>query len=224
MHKIKKSSHNWLAYDAPHNAIAQNISNFVGVVADLGCGKSPYKPDIEKYASQYIGVDWENSLHDQSNVNVFSNLNEEIKLPDNSADTALVMHVMEHLSEPDNFLAEANRILKDDGFILIQVPFNWHLHEEPHDYFRYTPYGLEHLLKKANFDYIETKTEGGIFTVLTLKFNYASRKILRGPLRILGIPIWFINQHLARWLDNKIKYSNEFVAITATARKRAKLF
>jgi SAM-dependent methyltransferase len=219
MYKINKTSHNWLAVKTGNLVFERYASKLNGVVADVGCGRSPFKQDIFRTAESYIGVDWQNSLHDQSNVDVFSDLNKEIKLPDVSVDSVIAFHVMEHLCEPERFLTEIFRIMKPGGFLLIAVPFNWHLHEIPYDYYRYTPYCLDYLLKKHGYSQIQVTTEGGFFGTVTLKCNYFLKRILRGPLRYLGIPFWFLNQCFAGWLDRKIKSPNECTAVTAVAYK-----
>jgi hypothetical protein len=46
------------------------------------------------------------------------------------------------------------------------------VHQAPHDYFRYTRYGLEYLLREAGFDVEEMTPAGGLFTVLARRmFN-----------------------------------------------------
>ena len=35
------------------------------------------------------------------------------------------------------------------------MPLTWYLHELPHDYYRYTPYGLRHVLEKAGYEDID---------------------------------------------------------------------
>ena len=144
---------------------------YEGGVIDLGCGTAPYKEHILKVADRYIGVDWENSLHDQSNVDVFANLCETLPFDNNYTDTVVSFQVMEPLSEPSFFLSECYRILKSGGIIFITVPFMWHVHEEPHDYFRYTRYGLEYLLKKTGFIDIEIKENTGYLKVAGLFFS-----------------------------------------------------
>ncbi len=37
------------------------------------------------------------------------------------------------------------------GTIWLTTPLTWYLHEEPHDYYRYTSHGLRYLLDRAGF-------------------------------------------------------------------------
>jgi SAM-dependent methyltransferase len=219
MQSQHQTQHNWLALETANRSFFRYRDRFNGTVVDLGCGSSPYLPELKETVQRYIGVDWENSRHDQSHVDLFSNLNERIALPDASVNAAIAMHVMEHLCEPECFLGEVWRILQPGGFLFIAVPFNWHLHEEPFDFFRYTPYGLEYLLRKHRFAEIEVTPEGGFFSTVTLKWNYQLRRLLKGPLRYFGMPIYAINQTCARWLDRRWPTPRECIAVTAVAVK-----
>ena len=78
-------------------------------------------------------------------------------------------------------LNEAFRILKPGGAIVLQVPWQWRVHEAPHDYFRYTPYGLKYLFEKAGFVDVVVEPQSGFFTMWILKMNYFSTRFIRGP-------------------------------------------
>jgi SAM-dependent methyltransferase len=176
-----------------------------GKLIDLGCGEAPYKNKFRNI-SKYIGIDWDNSRHN-TKADIISNLNEKIELPDNYADTALSLSVMEHLSEPEKFLKETNRVLKKDSYFIIQVPFQWWIHEQPYDFYRYTPYGLKYLLEKSGFEVVEIKPTNGFFTMMALKINYFTIRMFKLPRflwkiwLILLIPFWVFNQTIAPFLD-----------------------
>jgi SAM-dependent methyltransferase len=52
-------------------------------------------------------------------------------------------------------LPEINRVLKPGARAIITMPFCWNEHEPPHDYARYTSFGLAHLLSKHGFRIIQ---------------------------------------------------------------------
>lgn len=62
-----------------------------------------------------------------------------------------------------------------------QVPWRWWTHEAPYDYFRYTPYGLKYLFKRAVFVDAKIDPQTGFFTTITLKLNYFCLLSIRGP-------------------------------------------
>jgi SAM-dependent methyltransferase len=208
---------NFLIYSI-NKKIAKSLS-YNGRVIDLGCGTAPYKHDILKVADEYIGVDWKNSLHDQSHVDVFADLCKPLPFPDEHADTVVSFQVLEHLPEPELFLSECYRILKRGGRGFITVPFMWNVHEAPHDYYRYTRYGLKYLLKKVGFYEIDIKENTGFWQMWILKFNYHTTRFARGPLKLFWIPIWWLGQMIAPILDKYDIHPEECASYTVVARK-----
>jgi len=136
---------------------------------------------------------------------------------------------MEHLCEPQIFLNESFRILKEGGTMIIQVPWMWWIHEIPYDYFRYTPYGLKYLFEKAGFQEVYVQPMSGFFTMWFLKMNYFSSRWIRGSwlrrflTKIALIPIWYMAQVIAPWLDKMHRgWSLESVGFFVTAKKGIK--
>ena len=201
---------NFLVYEYADYFLTKFIPYYKGVMVDLGCGEAPYEEFFLQYVDQYIGVDWTNSYHNIK-ADVASDLNERVALPNNCADVVISISVMEHLYNPERFLNEAYRILKDGGVFILQVPFQWWVHEEPYDYFRYTPYGLNYLLQKAGFREIEIYPIGGFFTMWLLKLNYFLARVIKNRFTIkfkldkilyyLCVPIFVFNQLIAPLLD-----------------------
>lgn len=195
-----------------------------GVVYDLGCGTRPYESSILQTADRYVGVDWSNTLHGL-HADIVADLCQPLPIESGIADHVVSFQVMEHLPEPQVMLNEAFRILRNEGEILLTVPFQWWIHEAPWDYYRYTRYGLEYMFKKAGFVDIQVKETSGFWIMWVLKFNYQSRRFIRGPwlirilLRGLLTPIWFFGQVLAPKLDELDFNSGETSGYIVTARK-----
>jgi SAM-dependent methyltransferase len=219
MNPINYLSENWLAFKINNKSLTDHLHLIHGLVVDLGCGTAPYKDDILKVANRYIGVDWPNSLHDQSNVDVFADITKAIPFSDASVDVVVSFQVMEHLPEPALFIAECRRVLKPGGQLLITVPFMWHVHEDPYDYFRYTKYGLEYLLQKNNFAMIEIKENTGFWQTLVLKFNYHTVRFARGAIKYFWIPFWWLGQVVSPVLDQCDKHPQETASYTVLGRK-----
>lgn len=128
------------------------------VVVDVGCGTKPYAVFVDE-SVKYIGVDVD-SANEQ--VDIVSSAY-SIALDSGYADYVVSFQVLEHLEEPALMLKEAYRLLKPGGEICLTFPMSEHLHEEPYDYFRYTEYGISHLLKAAGFININIKRQGTIY-------------------------------------------------------------
>jgi SAM-dependent methyltransferase len=120
-----------------------------GRVLDAGAGNAPYAELFDH--CHYVRADWGNSPHAQaSESDIIASLD---ALPVNSAsfDAVLCTEVLEHLRHPDAVLAELARVLVPGGRLCLTVPFVWPLHEEPFDFFRYTPFALREMLREHGF-------------------------------------------------------------------------
>ena len=109
--------------------------------------------------------------------------------------------VLEHLEEPGRGLAEAHRLLRPGGGIILTTPLVWPLHEEPRDFYRFTPYGLRHLLGRAGFEAIEVRPLSGQWTTLAMLGARGLRPYRRGALRPLLDAFLAARQALAIRLD-----------------------
>ncbi len=222
-----RAPHNWLIYEINDRFLQESSRYCRGTLYDLGCAESPYKDFFLRYASSYVGVDRGDSLHELS-ADVFADLNEPLPIASEAADTVVSMSVIEHLSQPWVMLGEAHRILKPDGWFILQVPFQWWVHGDPHDYYRYTSDGLRMLLTEAGFESIVVTPTGGFFTMGAMKLNYFSLRSIRGPrllqhlMRLVLPPLWLADQHAAPWLDRLDQnWSLEAPGYWAVARKGA---
>lgn len=201
-----KRLHNWLIYRKNDAQILKNIHRIKGDLYDLGCGEAPYKLFLLQYAKTYTGVDWSNTTHN-SGADVVSDLNDKFDVKNEVADTVVSFSVMEHLHNPQGFLNESYRIMRREGELIMQVPWQWWIHEAPHDYFRYTPYALRRMLSIAGFSDIKVEATSGFFTSITIKLNYFSLRFVRGPkplkilIKICLIPFWTVGQLIAPQLD-----------------------
>lgn len=191
--------HNFLIYRLIRNRVKS--FQYHGRVIDLGCGKAPYKDIILQTADEYIGVDWQNSYFDKSNVDVFAELTEPLPFDSDYADTIVCFNVIDDLPEPNLFFSECQRVLKPGGSLYLITPFLWRIHDEPNDYCRYTNYGLDYLLRKNGFTEIVIEPLSGFWQMWWLSFNYHTLCFARGPLKYLFYPLWWLTQMVAPLMD-----------------------
>ena len=85
-------------------------------------------------------------------------------------DTIVSTQVLEHVRQPEIVIPEMARILKPDGVLIISAPMTWPLHEEPHDYYRYTLHGLRQLLQEADFEILDEIPRGNNWTTMAQMF------------------------------------------------------
>lgn len=225
MYKYSYFSHNWVVHRANNKKLIRQLPLMRGTVYDLGCGVRPFEEDVRRYADDYFGVDWSNSLHELS-ADIVADLNRLLPLRDCVADSVMSLQVLEHLSEPQTFLNESHRILKSGGRLFLAVPFQWRIHEGPWDFFRFTRYGLAHTLGKAGFVDIRIDEVGGFWTMWFVKLNYQLVRAVRGPralrifIRFILFPFWYVVQIVGPILDRILPDKSETLGYFVTARRR----
>ncbi len=213
---------NWLIYRIHDRALRElAASHFHGRLVDIGCGTKPYRPMLARYVDQHVGVDHRASFHDSRNVDLFGTAY-EIPAEKNTFDCALCTSVLEHLEEPESAVRECARLLKDGGVAIYSMPFIWHLHEEPRDFYRYTKYGLQHLFEKSGFEILEIRALSGFFTTFGTLLAYYVMRFNRGPLRWTGlVPLLAFSFQLAAWGLDKLSRDERYTWMyMIAARKR----
>ncbi len=108
---------------------------------------------------------------------------------DRKYDVIVLSEVLEHVHSPHLAIRNIHGLLQPGGRLILTVPFIFPIHERPHDYFRYTRYGLEFLLSEFKDVQIrERNSWAEAINVLALRLvvdkNRASRLV--APLFVLG--------------------------------------
>lgn len=171
-------------------ALERTLSSCDGRVLDIGCGLSPYRHMLGPRVVDYVGVDREGELTRPTIVGSA----EGLPVPDASFDVVMCTMVLEHVADPRRVLAEARRVLAPNGRIVLTVPGVWPTHEAPHDYWRFTRFGLEGLMREFGVDG-ELVSLGGLWSVVGQMAALAL-----SPIRIVRQFVPFINL-AASWLD-----------------------
>jgi SAM-dependent methyltransferase len=146
------------------SAYQEQIPKYVkGKLADIGCGYVPLYEFYRPYIDDVTAVDWAESLHQNQNLDIVHDLNNTPipELKDGEFDSVICSDVLEHIYEPDNLIRELARILLGGGYLLLNVPFYYWVHEAPHDHYRYTEYCLKRKLEEAGFRIVELQPLGG---------------------------------------------------------------
>lgn len=162
-----------------------------GKLLDIGCGQMPYRAIFLPHVKQYIGMDKRGE-----DADIKKDFLKTI-IPSKSYDTVLCTQVLEHTPEPQKLLVKIHKILTKNGILILTVPFTGYLHEVPNDYYRFTKFGLQYMLSKANFKTIYIKSEGNwissigqeIISYLEPTYN---RFLLKYPKRLLQLFIFLL--------------------------------
>jgi SAM-dependent methyltransferase len=195
---------NWLIYHLHDRELLRVATeHFHGRLVDIGCGAKPYRAMVEPLVREHVGVDHAACLHDKSRVDLFGTAY-DIPAEAASFDCAICTAVLEHLEEPEQAVRECYRVLKPGGVAVYSVPFIWHLHEEPRDFYRFTKYGLTHIFTKVGFEVVELKPLSGFFTTFGTLLGYYLCRLNRGVVRWTRIvPATVVAIQLAAMLLDK---------------------
>jgi SAM-dependent methyltransferase len=204
---------------------------FQGKVLDFGCGQKPYENFFVN--SEYIGIDFEDYSKNKDVLDKTPDFyfdekySKDLRLPfeNENFDHAVSFQVLEHHKKPELMISEMARVIKSGGLILLSCPFIYALHEEPHDYQRFTEYKLRILFRESDCKVIEIKKQGSWFSVSsTLANEQLSAFAAKGTSKyflaaVIYLP-FFLFQYLSLFLDKIVKSDKVFINYIILAKKK----
>jgi SAM-dependent methyltransferase len=145
-----------------------NHSGFAGAkLLDLGCGRQPFRQKLEALGYEYKGADVKQNP--EGSVNYICEIDKE--LPLELLDTQpfnfiFCTEVMEHVADWNMAFKNFSKLLAPNGRLLITCPHFYPLHEEPYDFWRPTPYALNHFCEESGLRVISQNNAGDAWDVL----------------------------------------------------------
>ncbi len=185
-----------------------------GRCLDAGAGRSAYQILLKEHVRESIAAD----VQPHSGLDAVGSV---LQLPfaDSSFDSVFSSQVLEHVPNPEQGMRELFRVLKPGGTVLISVPHLAYLHNEPHDYCRFTHHGLRAFLSRCGFEVVDVIPAGGLLSFLghipsvLLKSAFAS---IPG----FGIILLRLNALYSKvvvWLDERVEtrkiYALNYIAV-----------
>lgn len=160
------------------------------VVVDAGAGESRFHDFFRR--SRYVGIDRGigDSGWDYAGLDAVADL-AWMPVRSGSADLVLNTQVLEHVPDPRRAIEEMSRMLRPGGRLFLTAPQGWPEHQQPHDFFRFTRFSLESLLRDAGFSRWEIEPMGGYFHYLGHRLTYIPKTAFfdrRGLRRALLFP------------------------------------
>ena len=162
------------------NSVTSCGAALTGRLLDLGCGDGPYR-DYYNYGS-YIGLE----RVARQNAKVVGE-GENIPFKNHSFDSLAATEVLEHIYDFRRCMREMNRVLKESGHAYISVPMSWPLHYEPHDFFRFTKFGIAKSLQEAGFDIVSIDRLGGISVLFGTHLSILLWNVIKRFFKVAGI-------------------------------------
>ena len=209
--RLERAQKEYLKYFSPvsvanlaHNRLClEHFSR--GRLLDAGAGAMRNRALAAGHCDEYETLDIAPVSED---VDYVCDVQDMQPVPTGRFDTVLLTHVLEHLPRPGDALKECGRVLNSTGKLIGSTPHLSWLHGEPHDYFRFTKYGLAYLLKDvAQFNQWAVFPVGGLLTFLG---HQVSTLLVCGTLHLplLGEVVARLNHHgfvpVVRALDDRL--------------------
>ena len=147
-----------------------------GRLLDVGCGDKQFELIFRRHVDEYLGIEQE-ATFEATAANLrrarpdYFYKGDRLPFDEGTFDTVLSIQVLEHTPNPRKLVAEMARVLKTSGTLILAAPFSFRLHEEPHDYFRFTPHGLRELLSEAGLAIEHIEQVGSLWSLLGHKLN-----------------------------------------------------
>ena len=88
----------------------------------------------------------------------------DLPFPDGEFGFVLSTEMLEHVKDPKRVAAELMRVLRPNGRLLLTTRFVYPVHDSPHDYWRFTRYGLRELF--TGWRIVEIRSETRSFSAL----------------------------------------------------------
>lgn len=174
----------YFARQGLRSGLVEFFPHLRGRVLDVGCGRKPYRHLVP--ASEYVGLELDTpELRDLGAADIYY-AGGRFPVPDTSFDAVICSQVIEHIFTPGDFLAEICRVLRPGGSLLLSAPFAWDEHSQPHDFARYSSFGLRAVLEQAGFAVVahsKTNADSRVLAQLASAYLY---KITRTRWRVLN--------------------------------------
>ena len=143
-----------------------------GKALDIGCGNGKFMRTMNSIGWQFEGVEFNPiavEICHKAGLKVFHGDLKSAAFKNNSFDLISARHIIEHIPDPENFMGEIARILKNGGRIVIRTPNSqalgrrwfgakWFANEVPRHLILYNLHNLNMLAERHGLRLIIEKT------------------------------------------------------------------
>lgn len=144
-----------------------------GKILDIGCGRGWMLNILKDWGWEVYGTELSTEsatfARERLKLNIYTKEVQECSFQEGQFDVVTIWHVFEHLYDPLLTLKESNRILSDNGKLVIEVPnfgglqarlfgSKWFHLDPPRHLFHFNDKTLKRYLEDAGFRVIKKKT------------------------------------------------------------------
>lgn len=177
-------------------------------ILDAGAGESKYKKYCThlNYTAQDIAVydgignheGVQKGKRNYSNIDIISDIY-DLPVENEYFDVILFTEVLEHLTDPIKVFYELNRVLKEDGILIMTAPFNSLTHYSPFHYSTgFTINFYKHHLKNFGFQILYLEPNGSYFDYLSQEL----RRINSTSIQYSNLKLGIVNKIAIKLLLN----------------------
>jgi SAM-dependent methyltransferase len=202
--------------DRLEHLLASEILPRGETLLDYGCGNKPYRDLFLKKFSRYVGADFAGN----SDADILIDKSGRVDCEDTSFDCVLSSQVLEHVGSPQEYLAEAQRILKPGGSLILSTHGIWPYHPDPTDYWRWTADGLQAEIERAGFQVLDVQAVMGAEGAALQLWQDSTFERL--PRFIRPAYFWFFQTFISLIESRrKTRFYNDAMIFVVLARKPA---
>lgn len=168
------------------------VPHLHGWVLDVGAGSAPFASRLR--AARYVALERESKYRPAVVASATM-----LPFAACAFDGVICTEVLEHLPDPRLCLREVVRVLSLGGYVYVTAPMLWSLHYEPHDYYRFTGYGLRVLAEEVGLEVLRVEPIGGLLSFVSMRiceklFNLAKKLgfFLPRRQRVLWAAVWVV--------------------------------
>ena len=158
-----------------------------GRLLDVGCATGEFLARMMKYGWQVQGVELSPTAAEAARreygLDVLTGDLAQAQFPDRCFDVVTLWDVLEHLYDPVAELAEINRILRDDGLLVIELPNTrsfdaalfgpyWIGLDMPRHLYVFPPAPLKAMLKQGDFQIVSRRCASGGYGAFVLSLDF----------------------------------------------------
>ena len=210
----------WIAFRHEAADLVRWAAHCRGLVLDVGSGRQRIRPLLDANC-RYLGVDYyatSTALYAMP-PGLYADAR-ALPLGDGCADTVLLLEVLEHVPEPERAVAEACRVLRPGGMLVVSVPFLYPVHDAPYDFQRWTPAGVRGLAARHGFEVIEARCIGAPAETVALLANiglaHSVLRLLRwsriaGALALAPVALTIALLNVLGWIGGRVHGDRAFM-------------